>query len=471
VIDTCLIGVQNLLKRCEGDIPLTDEEEKDNYLKDELRTIHGLTTSLQLTNVIKRVETLLLACAERRCQRNELLKILPFFQVYVDIAQSQFRMHAHSSYALFKLTYVLCSIMTTLSTEGFCKPPESSEEENGDGEGGELSSGVGMGEGSGAQNVSKEIDEEYQVEGLQGENEERQQENKPDDDGDAVEMSEDFGGDMQDVPDQAGDEDGDSEKDEDNDDLDEHVDDLGDSEQKVDEKFWGDKTDKADDQNEDTADQNGSNDQQQNTDVVAKEKEGSNLDKKPSSDDSKEINDDDIDDPVPEADEERPGEAGAPMDDTVPDAENLDLPDDLDLGTNEPDSRPDDDDMELDDDDDVEGGDTSNGVDMDSTSVVEDDTNLGADVQENSPEDTMNTIPVTEEIEDKPDHDKDNPKQSAIGQPDLSNADAGTTGGQARGQMDVDGVQTTRQTTDEEALSQQPLNTERCVGFPRKSRF
>ena len=63
-----------------------------------------------------------------------------------------------------KMLLTLANLGLDLSTNGFCKPQEQ-EEGSDEGEG----EGTGMGQGQGREDVSEEIENEGQMEGLQGE--------------------------------------------------------------------------------------------------------------------------------------------------------------------------------------------------------------------------------------------------------------------------------------------------------------
>ena len=89
-------------------------------------------------------------------------------------------------------------MLQTLSAQGFCKPPDLDDSKDGE-DPAESVGGVGLGEGSGSQNVSKDIEDESQVEGLRGDGQQDTMDNKGGKD--AIEMSDDFGGDMEDIPD------------------------------------------------------------------------------------------------------------------------------------------------------------------------------------------------------------------------------------------------------------------------------
>ncbi|KAI6103196.1 hypothetical protein EDD16DRAFT_308949 [Pisolithus croceorrhizus] len=332
---------------------------------------------------------------------------------------------------LLKLDYVVCSVLHTLATRGFCIPPETEEGDDTTGsEEGRGLEGTGIGEGAGAENVSKEITDESQVEGLQGEgNDTERGEGKGDEN--AIEMNEPFEGEMEDVED---DEDGDGEEEspEDGEGPDEQLGKLDRADpNKVDEKLWGDEPGEDEEDQQEELQQDRSGQASDESDVVAKGRESakSNKKKEEATKETKNTADkceEEDEEDVQEEERGSPNAAGAPMDEHIPDANTLDLPEDMNL------------------DNDKEGGCDS---DMDeSVAEVEDedthtdedtgkpDINESHDPSTADDETYSNGGPphATEEPMDEMDIDGGDEKQeaNAVAQPDLmrDNGDAGMTG-------------------------------------------
>eukprot|EP00937_MAST-01D_sp_MAST-1D-sp2_P000849 g849.t1 len=147
-----------------------------------------------------------------------------------------------------KLHFVLLRLFRSLLAHGFCAPPE--EREGGPGDATQFEDdveGTGMGEGEGKQDVSEELDNEEQLLGLKGEQQEEKDDQKPEEDHEdkGMEMEGDFEGQMHDY-DQKDDEDRDDE-DSEEDELDKAMGELGDDEEVIDEKQWSDDSDDDDD--------------------------------------------------------------------------------------------------------------------------------------------------------------------------------------------------------------------------------
>ena len=343
-IDTMLINVQDILKVAMSNEPAEDPTTKDHFLTRGLSQVMKCTRSLNLDDIIAHLQQLLatLSTALSHQISNAVGYILPFLERYLVFADNQLINHHHWTNALFKLTYVSCSVLRRICTEGFCQPLPEGEEQGGEGK--ESADGVGMGEGTGKENVSEEIKEESQVEGLQDSGEEGDTERDKDGDDEAIEMSQNIGGELEDVEgqdDEADDESGDEseieDKAEDLDANDPHA---------VDEKLWGDEHGKEPKESDDKLEKDHSSQQQQQGDseVVAKESEEKHKGEK-DGEDRTETAESDIPEDAQEVDEEQPGAQGAPIEDRIDETETLDLPEDLQMGEDEVQKGSDDDDI------------------------------------------------------------------------------------------------------------------------------
>ncbi|KAG2364226.1 hypothetical protein BDR07DRAFT_1608254 [Suillus spraguei] len=347
IIETLLVIMQSLLKRCpEGSTgePL-DDEAQDNFIREDLSTVSGFTQSLDLDVLLERLNAMtthLSSLSQSNIQAS-LRRLLPFLQLYISFVGEHLMVHSQWTKALFKLDFIVSSVMYTIAKQGFCLPPDATD--SGDGDGGtETAGGVGLGEGTGMENVSKEIEDESQVEGLKGDEGEAQDEQAHGADDNTIEMSEDIGGEMEDVPDD-GDQDGDQDEDEDEQEgPDEQLGklDAGDP-NVVDEKLWGDESAELDSADQDQVPQDRS-EMQEESEVVAKErdqskKEGGKEEEKKDGmidEKSEEIQEgEENEGEEPNEDLEAPNANGAPMDEYIPDANTLDLPDDMALDPDE----------------------------------------------------------------------------------------------------------------------------------------
>lgn len=318
-----------------------DRETSQSILR-AYRETSNFTQLLSLTRVLEQLDTLLDTVSTEKELKDALQCILPFLSVYQNLVHNQLAAHAQWTKAVLKLDYILCSTLLRLSKEGFCQPPEREEGGDDEGEALEAADGTGLGEGSGVENVSKEIEDESQVEGLKGDDEGNQEKGKDDSDDNAVEMSENFDGTLEDVPDdgsEKGEEDGKSDE-ESEADPEERIEELDPTDPSaLDEKIWGDESGPPD--SGDTQDKTGKDHSEEHSgssEVVAKE---SNEKSKDETKENEESRMKEHDEEVPEAEERgeeeegEPSAAGAPMEDHVQDTNTLDLPEDMELDVGE----------------------------------------------------------------------------------------------------------------------------------------
>ncbi|KAF5380682.1 hypothetical protein D9757_007075 [Collybiopsis confluens] len=328
IINTCLAGVEALIAKTSGSFS-TEDDDRDNYIRTDYQDVRDTTSLFKIDRILE-----LLTDSSQGLALSSVPNIqryLPFLQRYSGLVQIQLILHARWTKSLLKLSFILCSVLNTLCQQGFCKPPDTDEEGASEDGMADISDGVGLGEGSGAKDASKDIQEESQVEGLQGE--ETSTNPQDEKDADAIEMSQDFGAEMEDVLDD------DESQDEDSDegshmDTEERIADLDASDPAaVDEKFWGDEKDPQDD-SDGQANQKNSTQQSRGSETVAKESADKKLE--PDKNDSTQSQEDPTSsqpDPedVSQAEENAsdPNASGAPIDENVPETDTLELPDDI----------------------------------------------------------------------------------------------------------------------------------------------
>lgn len=445
-IDRVLLSVQAILALPSptANVDPDASETPDRFLRDHTRLVSQITNALKirdvhglLVSVMREAVRAPVAELERR-----LARVLPFLETYAALVRAQLACHCAWTKALFKLDYVMCSVVRTVARDGFCKPPESGEGQAG--EGMEDAGGMGIGEGAGAENVSKEIEDESQVEGLQGEVDADEDVERAEE-GDALEMSEDFGGKMQDVPEKDEGEGEEEEGEDEDDDPEEQVGDLDAADPSaVDEKLWGDESGpddakqdegKVDDhstkQQEKESEMSTKDDQRKDSKEKPKQKEEESGTQEEKADGEGEETAEEVDQEEPADDGEREQDGGAPLDDFVPEANTLDLPDDMDFGKEDKDAGLDDD-IEMDDEDGPEDEaheEEKPGSTMDEDGEDEDGMDVDADNPQAVQEDTLQPEGAPEDVID-----------GATAQPDL-HAGAGQDSGEAGDQAMADANQ------------------------------
>ncbi|KAI0081619.1 midasin [Panus rudis PR-1116 ss-1] len=416
IIEPLLLSVQSLLSASKSmPSPSGNDitaEAPDGYIRDGIRQVSAITTKLDLDRLSNEIDLAVqkLATLKETDVQTCVRRFLPFLTGFVAFADVQVQAQGEWTRALFKLNHVLCNIMSTLAREGFCQPQETEEGDgNGDEEGGKQAEGLGLGEGTGKENVSKEIQDESQVEGLQGEDgQDEDQDVERADEGNAIEMSEDVGGKMQDVEDTAGEEGDEEEEEEDEMDPDDAMGNLdANDETAIDEKLWGDESGPQD-QTEQSK-QGGQDDSKQQSsksemaakdDKPEKNSQGKE-EKQPEGDPNQTSEDADVEEAVPEEPEDA-GAEGAPMDDHVPNTDILDLPDnmdmDADLGKDSQEPDMDIDDTDMGDMEDVEDAPEADREDREDNQDIEMGDQGGEDEELNAGEDN----PMAQDGEPEP---------------------------------------------------------------------
>ncbi|TFY72597.1 hypothetical protein EVG20_g419 [Dentipellis fragilis] len=409
VIDTLLTTVQDILSKLPEQ---PEDEDQENFVKETSRTLSLLSNALRVQTIVQtldRVVSQLAGASEDDIQLN-ITRLLPFVKRYAVLVEEHLEALTKWTGSLFKLDYVVCTIIHTIAKQGFCKPPDL-EEGSEEAEGGESTGGVGLGEGTGNENVSKEIEDESQVEGLKGDEDEtkRDRQNEDENKDNTIEMAEDFEGEMEDVPDDGEEEEGEEGEDEEGEGPEDQLGDLDASDPAaVDEKLWGDEKG-PDGEDEGKTQEDHSTSKGDDSEMVAKEGE---KEKKEKEKDKQKPEDKPPTDNAPEetmhdeeaeegADMAEPNEAGAPIDDYVKEAETLDLPEDLN--------------MEMDEGGEQEGGPENEDEDIDMDEPGQQDDAMpemeeGAEEQPGSPR-GEETNPEEETSED------------AVGKPDLEAGD------------------------------------------------
>ncbi|KAG7383928.1 AAA ATPase midasin [Phytophthora pseudosyringae] len=273
LVETVLVSIQDLTKISKeaGSMPThseeCDEDSEAKSLRDQLATLSSMVKDSRLNHIASQLAKLLellqiqyaqLATTQsvewQRAFMASLMLLERFEPSLIDVRGISRQLLvdflvAHKS--VMKLDFVLVRIFRNLFQHGFCRTDEEKNDEEGEGAGKmqfqDDVEGTGMGEGEGKKDVSNEIEDEEQLLGLQGDQQEEPEppaDEKPDDTG--LEMQNDFEGTMQDVPDDE------KEEQDENEDEEEELDrEMGefdqDDENVVDEKMWGDDSDDDED--------------------------------------------------------------------------------------------------------------------------------------------------------------------------------------------------------------------------------
>ncbi|PSN73965.1 midasin [Corynespora cassiicola Philippines] len=341
-----ILGSMQDVKTSLQDIPSSNEDEKwlvkeEKALADAVHSLHAPQITAALQTILESMQYLY--------EDENLRTIAAMFAAVQPILAQYATTHKylvdrfdalHQSTA--KLLHRLSKTFIQIGTQGFCQPPEKSNDPQA-GKDDKLESGTGLGEGEGAEDISKDIEEDEDLEDLaQEKNGER--ENSIENEDDAVDMGEqEMEGEMQDAPEKEDGEEG-EEGEEDAQSEVGSVDDLGPS--AVDEKMWDEGGKEEDAKEKEGQKDVGTENQDEQVATEKKEdgKEGEKDDKQPEEEEEEmEMEGEDQEENVGMGKEE-------PMDPHAKEEETLDLPDELNIDGDDNDKEDDLGDMDMDDD-------------------------------------------------------------------------------------------------------------------------
>ncbi|KAI4935110.1 uncharacterized protein J4E92_002397 [Alternaria infectoria] len=341
-------------------------------------------------------------------------------------------LHATTANLLHRLSKSFIQI----GTEGFCQPPEKSNDPQ-KGKDDKLESGTGLGEGEGAEDISKDIEDDEDLEDLAQE-QKGEREGSIEEQEDAVDMGEqemegetEEMGEKEDKGEESGEEGDDDAQSEVG-----SVDDLGPS--AVDEKMWDDggKEDDAKDKegNEDV----GTEDQDEQVASEQKEKEKSGEDEKKDEKDEKDDNQEGEEDEEMETEgEEQDENVGVgekeQMDPHAKEEETLELPEDLNMDGQDDEGKEDDDLGDMDMGDDLPEEDMQPEVDPALPDTMDED--VGPEQEDEEEKETAGHVGNEEQPEEGQEDEGDEPMDDddAVPLPDENMPDD-----EAREQKDTD---------------------------------
>ena len=171
--------------------------------------------------------------------------IMPMVQQYRNILSDVFRRYAMLHQSTCYLAYVLARSFVQISSQGFCTPAEASGAQDTKTE--KLEDGTGLGDGEGAEDISKDVRDDEDLSELAQQADTKEDREELEDEKDAVDMEQDdMEGEMGDISEKGEDDEGEANEKESSDEVDEEaggVDDLDAS--AVDEKLWDDDREEA----------------------------------------------------------------------------------------------------------------------------------------------------------------------------------------------------------------------------------
>lgn len=232
------------LQKATASMPTSTEDaswllQYNDTLTSMLKSLHMTTIVESIKDSVSRLNNLNLDDQAVKETAFSLLAVtLPMLQQYAIICRTTVTDLAHVHCASSKMAFNLGRAFVEIASRGFCTPQEKSDETSADS--GKLESGTGLGDGEGAEDISKDIQPDEDLSELAQEPN-KEKDGDIEDQEDAVDMGqEDMEGDMGSAAgdeDEQGDKDGEDE--EEKEDMDEESGDVDDLDPTaVDEKMW-----------------------------------------------------------------------------------------------------------------------------------------------------------------------------------------------------------------------------------------
>lgn len=194
-IDALLVIAQDLAAFDNALDPDSDADDSD-HVRLSIARLEGVTRLLRLGAVIDDLGKVLERATRLRKDSVQtcLRQLLPFVNSYIELAVEHLSRYAKWLMVFFKLLHISSSVLKNVSLNGFCTPKESEQSQQSNGPS-EATEGTGFGQGAGDENVSNQIEEDSQVEGLQGDEEDSgRPEHEDEGKGDALDTDHDFDG-------------------------------------------------------------------------------------------------------------------------------------------------------------------------------------------------------------------------------------------------------------------------------------
>jgi midasin len=333
VCDAVLVAIEKHKTEIELLVGSTEEQ---GWFATHDSAITGSINALHARNIMSQLEESFDVLRLLNLKDNEVSKTagaifaaaLPIFQQYFITLQDSITRYAQLHRTTCKATFYLTKVFMQIASQGFCTPSEKSEAQDGQTE--KLEGGTGLGDGEGAEDISKDIQDDENLDELAqepntGENGDMEDEK------DAVDMADgEMEGEMGDAEEKGSDDEGSDGESQSGDDMDEEtgeVDDLDPT--AVDEKMWDGDGEQAEKEQEGD-DSKGKSSKDEQAAAQENNKQAGN---------AEEVETDDE-----EANEEENGaEQGEDVtkddvekhDPHAPDGDALDLPEDMELDGNE----------------------------------------------------------------------------------------------------------------------------------------
>ncbi|KAJ5758589.1 hypothetical protein N7520_005745 [Penicillium odoratum] len=234
-IDKMLVGLQKL-KEVPASIDFSGLlSRSDEFFSRASKNVHISEISASLAAVLEQMQHL---DNENDLKRAAALiaSILPIANRYYDICRELINRFITVHREVCKTSYTLTKAFVQIASEGFCSPAEASQDQ---GQDGKMESGTGLGDGEGAEDISKDVGDDEDLSELAQQAPKEDANEEMDDSADAVNMDQDELNAESGEHKEEEDEDNDNDEDEEEGDLDEETGSVdGLDAGAVDEKMW-----------------------------------------------------------------------------------------------------------------------------------------------------------------------------------------------------------------------------------------
>lgn len=323
-LDTILVGIQRMQETLSA-VPTSTKDSmwlsnSDGVFAKSFKVLQIGTVSEFLGNLMSQLQHLEFADqTELQLAAAECAVALPIMQQYIDIFETSITRYFELHGSLCRMAYILTSSFKELVSKGFCSPQEKSSVEDGKSE--KVEAGTGLGEGEGAEDISKDVQDDEDLSELAEEQGKRDGDKEIEDLDDAVNMQEeDMEGQFGETTEKGEDNEEDKEEQDAENDVDEEIGDVDDLDPSaVDEKLWDGKAQGTEKEKE--------------TDKANGKKDGEMTAQDESKAESRDNNaeEEELDEIGAEERDQVQKEQADKMDPRLKEEENLDLPDEMEL--------------------------------------------------------------------------------------------------------------------------------------------
>jgi midasin len=215
-------------------------------LRKNISSLHATTIAEDIREVFITIQHLDLSNTSIGHTAGAMVAVaLPMWTQYLNILQQSVARYAQLNRATNKMTYVLSKTFIQLASQGFCTPSEKSDDDKS--KDAKLEGGTGLGEGEGADDISKDIQDDEDLSDLAQQPDKEEREGEMEDEKDAVDMADgEMEGEMGEAEEKGSDDEGSGDEEDGEEEIDEEAGDVDDLDPNaVDEKMWDGDGEKA----------------------------------------------------------------------------------------------------------------------------------------------------------------------------------------------------------------------------------